>query len=200
MEFAKVDDTTGVLTFNRWPGIEISPSDIATAASKFGLREPSSADIKLGRKIAAEKIHPGVAHAEEYERVANHSEICSLVYREGSDVTGMMAMLLLNAAGHMALRDGSFDAQHPSLSHLAEPGDLVSAGYGWGFVALTKEAGRAVVGATDGLRQQFFRPIDVYTRAATPDGVRVLEGLLGYRAVPWTEQTGLIWIPAEKKA
>ena len=23
MEFAKVDDTTGVLTFNRWPGIEI---------------------------------------------------------------------------------------------------------------------------------------------------------------------------------
>ena len=175
--------------------VDVSPTDIFDIASPLGLAEPDPEEVEAGRAVAAKLIGAELALPHTYLQIRRHSGVCPLVYREAGEVTGMMALLLLNAKGHAALRDGHFNVHTPSVSHLSALGTPVSAAYGWGFAATTKDAGRAVVGATDIMQRKLFKSIDCYTRAATPDGVRVLRDKLGYVPVPWNDETGLIWIP-----
>jgi len=175
----------------------VTKHQILEIAGAYNLIEPTLEEVRFGRDIAACLIDANVAPADAYLQIQRHAGVCPLVYREDGQVTGMMAMLLLNIKGHVALRQGCFNAHTPSMNHLSAAEEPINAGYGWGFAATTKEAGRAVVGATDAFHRKLFHTIDCYTRAATPDGVRVLRGKLGYTSVPWPDDTGLIWIPGQ---
>lgn len=185
---------------SRISSIAVSTRHLIEVADQFSLKRPNRDEVHQGREVAINAIGQNIAEADTYLSIQEHSGICPLVFREEGIVTGMLAMLLLNQTGHRALRDGDFNAIKPHISHLSLAGECVSAVYGWGFVATTKLAGRALVGATSAYQKELFSSIDCYTRAATPDGKRVLVDALGYRSVPWPDETGLIWIPGKAEA
>lgn len=155
-------------------------SAVARFASGFGLEVLSDSDIALAREVSADMIGADLASAETLIACQRTAEAVVFGYRENGALTGMMALLPLNADGLVNMECGAFDARAPSLNLIARPGDEPAGYYAWGIAATTKDAARALIRTSAALRTNLFWAIPSFTRAATADGLRLMSSF-GYR-------------------
>lgn len=174
------------------------PERIAAVCSQFGLELANDDDIRAGRAIAATLISDGIASADTFIAMQRYTGASVFVLREAGVVTGMLGLFSLRAAGLRAIEEGTFDAIDPDWGMVAVAGEEPAATYGWGFAASTEAGGRAAVKASVALHRQLLWGVPTFTRTATPDGVRVILGSMGYRIYRESDPT-LVWIPASRE-
>lgn len=171
------------------------PERIAAVAASFGMALATDDDIRAGREIAARLIGEGIAAADTFIAMQRLTRSSVFVHREERVVTGMLGLFLLRPAGLRSIENGVFDAASPDMDLVARPGERPAACYGWGFAASTERGGSAAVRTAVALRERLFWAIPTFTRTATPDGVRVVLGSMGYRPYNQSDPT-LVWRPA----
>ena len=174
---------------------------IVAVAGRFGMALATDDQIRAAREIAAKLISDGIASADTFIAVQTLTESSVFVFTESGRVTGMLGMFLLSERGLLAVKRGVFDAVAPDRAFVCQPGQPPAACYGWGFAATTEAGGRAAVKAAVALHDELFWAIPTFTRTATPDGVRVILGPMGYVRYRESDPT-LVWLPpkAAKKS
>jgi hypothetical protein len=158
-----------------------------------GLSAADGLECDAGRAIAADLISPHVALAATFRRVQERTESTVLVFRQDDEVVGVLGMVPLRPEGFEAIQRHLFDPKNPPEEFLCAPGDPFPAMYGWGFAARTRRASAAVVLGAMMLRDR-YPDIPFFTRAATPAGVKVICGRMGYAAYPGAPDD-LLWNP-----
>jgi hypothetical protein len=145
------------------------------------------------RQFAAGLIGRGIVSALDLERVHRQSGGLALfVAREEGALSGVLAFVLLNAAGLRAVQAESFDALAPAPWHLARPGERAEGFYGWGVAATTKPSARRVVGAAHAVMHGPLSHLPKYARPTTEAGRRLMCERLGFGDLPGS-RTGLVW-------
>ena len=170
------------------------PERICAVAALFGMSLAEEKDIVAGREIAARLIGEGIASVETFAAMQRLTRSSVFIFREDGEVTGMLGLFLLRPAGLRAVQAGEFDAVRPDVSLVASPGERPAACYGWGFAASTERGGSAAVKTAVALQQRLFWAIPTFTRTATPDGVRVILGPMGYQRYSKSDPS-LVWRP-----
>jgi hypothetical protein len=173
------------------------PERICAVAASFGMMLADDDEIAAGREIAARLIGEGIASAETFIAMQQLTHSSVFVLREEGAVTGMLGLFLLRPGGLRAVKDGAFDAVRPDMALVAPPGERPAACYGWGFAATTERGGSAAVRTAVALQQRLFWAIPTFTRTATPDGVRVILGPMGYQRYSQNDPT-LVWRPPSR--
>lgn len=175
------------------------PRRVCDAAAVFGMKLAEEHEIAQGREIAARLISDGIASAATFIAMQRLTRSSVFVYLEDGAVTGMLGLFLVRESGLRAIQNGTFDSIAPDLALVALPGERPAACYGWGFAATTERGGAAAVKAAVALQQQLFWAIPTFTRTATPDGVRVILGPMGYQRYSASDPT-LVWRPPAASA
>ncbi len=143
--------------------------------------------------LGAGLIGQGVASEQSLRRVYNRQRCGFYVTREEGQVTGAMALVMLNEAGFDAVRTDNFDANTPDTAHEILPGEAPRAVYGWGIAAATRDSARAIVTCCWALLDTIPRPF--FLRVATEAGRRLLADKMDF--APWPgSTTGLLWLDA----
>lgn len=102
----------------------------------------------------------------------------------GEDITGIILLLPLNAAGEEAMRDGTFDTHIPRLEHICEPGDYFPGMYVWLYAGKGMRARLNVMRCCLAWRDGFYQNVRGYGRGATPEGANAMLHL-GFHSVPF---------------
>jgi hypothetical protein len=160
--------------------------------SEIGLSQATSADLAAGRALAADRIDPKIAPTQVLQAIHERNGAGLYVLREEGEVTGLLALVLLNQAGLKALCDNSFTPLTPALEHVAEWGEEPAAVYGWGSASRTRRAAAKVVQATATACDVL--PCPSFARGTTDAGLHVLTRRLGMTPYPGST-TGLVWRP-----
>ncbi len=159
----------------------VAQDDIISALADVNLAFATPADIDEGHALACRLIGPGLAHAAALHMAQAHTGACCFGHREGDELTGVFAFLLLNPAGLASLTSHRFDPCAPAAWALAGRADPPAAYYGWAFAGVTPAARKAVVAGADLLRRSVLQHIPFFCHAATPAGRRAVTEKLGYR-------------------
>jgi hypothetical protein len=159
---------------------------------KFGVVAAHGPEMREARELAARMIGGTIVSAEALDRVQAHSGCAVFVAHEAGELTGVLAFILLNAAGKAAVLRGEFDGANPDLAHVAAPDEVFCAVYGWGVCAATKETARRVVTASVETKP-LSDHVPRYARPVTEAGARLMRDRLGYVDLP--ECPGLVWLP-----
>ena len=159
---------------------------------RIGMEPATFADLAAGRALAASLIDPKIAAEEVLRAIHERNGAGLYVLREEGEVTGMLALVLLNAAGLRALCDNSFTPLAPSVDHVAALSEEPAAVYGWGSAARTRRAAAKVVLATATACD--ILPCPSFARGTTDAGLHVLTRRLGMTPYPGST-TGLVWRP-----
>jgi len=93
---------------------------------------------------------------------------------------GFMAFLMLNDFGMRGLVDGTLDTKHPDLKFLTPQHERPAGIYIWGGHAQGPIAGGIAL-AFEKIWTPQYQHADLYARAVTPDGHRILKGLGFFR-------------------
>jgi hypothetical protein len=158
----------------------------------FGLTAALPAEIPAARDLAAALIGPAIASAQGLARVHAHAPAV-FVAREADRVSGVLAFVVLNAAGLAAVLGAGFDTVEPDLAHLASPDEAAAGVYGWGVCAADKPAAERVVGACKRLHAGALAALPQFARTATDAGRRLMYQRLGFVDLP--DSGGLVWAP-----
>ncbi|QGZ96608.1 hypothetical protein [Terricaulis silvestris] len=138
-------------------------------------------DTEALRQLACRLIPGAIAStavlADAHRRTGHSLFLC----RENGRPTAFIACLSLTRAGANAIRSGRFDGLAIAPEWIAPFGPLVHAGYIWGLGGVTRRATFSAMRALRIMRQRFFSHIDLFARASTPEGRRIMAGF-GYRA------------------
>lgn len=102
------------------------------------------------------------------ERVQRYSGSI-LAVRNGHELVGCFAALLLNHGGFEHLLDGGLSIADPSQSHLVRPGETAAAIYVWAL-CIPRMAAGATGNIMQWLRQAVYVRADLYARPGTPKG------------------------------
>ncbi len=167
-------------------------SRVINELAAFGLR-PARDDEAVGaRDFGARLIGPSIVTARDLARVQRLSgEAALFVAHEGVTLTGVLAFVLLNAAGHRAVLDGTFDAQAPAAPHVARPDEPAAAFYGWGVAATTKDSARRLIGGARAVMDGACGHLPKFARPTTEAGHRLMRERLGF--VDLAGSSGLVW-------
>jgi hypothetical protein len=159
----------------------------------FQVRPAGPYEVAPARSLAAELIGDGIVTADDLDRVQRLTGGSSLfVTEEDGALRGILAFVLLNAAGLRAVHEGSFDARAPDGLHLAGPGDNACAFYGWGVAATTKVSARRLIDGARTVMQGAFGPLPKFARPTTEAGRRLMYERLGFVDLPGSGD-GLVW-------
>ena len=169
------------------------PQEFIDLLAKDDLHPANPEECEAGRAIAAELISPHVALAATFWRVQAHTGSAVFICRRDGEVTGVLGVVPLQPAGLHAVEHHLFDAKNPPPEFLCAPGDPFAGLYGWGFSARTRKASALVVIGAMKLRDH-LNDIPFFTRAATPAGVKVICGRMGYSPFPGAPDD-LLWNP-----
>ncbi|HTI67273.1 MAG TPA: hypothetical protein VL460_06965 [Caulobacteraceae bacterium] len=169
------------------------PREFIDLLSVIDLHPAEPEECDAGRAIAAELISPYVAPAAAFRRVQAHTGSAVWVYRQAGEVTGVLGMVAVKPNGLKAIEEHLYDSKNTPEEFLCGAGDPFAAIYGWGFAARTRKASVAVVLGAMRSRER-FADIPFFTRAATPAGVKVITGRMGYRPYPGAPDD-LLWNP-----
>jgi hypothetical protein len=77
---------------------------------------------------------------------------------------------------------------------MCRPGEPLAGAYGWGMAAHTRPGARAVVMGTE-LMHKLWPELPFFTRAATPDGERLITGKWGFVHHPAADDDLLVLLP-----
>jgi hypothetical protein len=102
----------------------------------------------------------------------------------GGEITGIILLLPLNAAGEVAMRDGSFNTLIPRLEHVCEPGDYFPGMYVWLYAGKGMRARLNVMRCCLAWRDGFYQNVRGYGRGATAEGGNAMLHL-GFHSVPY---------------
>jgi predicted GNAT family N-acyltransferase len=134
----------------------------------------------------ARKDIAGLTTTEIVQRAMTHNPDCfwAIAHRDQYKSTapagdGFLAFLMLNEAGMRGLVDGTLNTKDPDLKFLARQSEKPAGIYAWGVHAQGNLAGGIALVFEKFWTPQ-YRDVNVYARAATTDGHRILEGL-GFR-------------------
>ena len=152
------------------------------------LRPACVAEIPALVDFVASEL-PGLqASAESVERVQQANPRSILVIEEGGHLKGVIALLLLNAAGLKELMEGRFRFADPEPAHIAGPNDVLAGIYVWILCARGRAA--AALGHLMQWAQDEGRTAaHIYARTTTSEGERFTRHC-GFRPYP-CEQQGL---------
>jgi len=125
----------------------------------------------IGRLAANEVVHRVISHnPDTFWAIARRGR-----FRSSLPVgEGFVAYLMLNAAGLKGLLDGSFNAGDPDLSMIARQNEKPAGIYVWAVHARGVIAGGMPL-AVEKLTTSLYRDVDVYARAATVHGLRLIQ-------------------------
>ena len=140
------------------------------------------ADIEALHELAHRLIPGDVASVTvlgDAQRRTGHSLF--LLRRDGVPAA-FIACLALTRSGASAISTGRFDGLKIAPEWIAPFGGSTEAGYIWGLGGVTRPAAFGAMRALRIMRERFFAHIDLYARASTPEGRRIMAGF-GYRAV-----------------
>jgi predicted GNAT family N-acyltransferase len=87
---------------------------------------------------------------------------------------GLVAFLMLNDAGLKSLLRGSFDAADPDLSMIVRQHEKPAGIYVWGIHSPGIIAGGVAL-TVEKISSKLYRDVDVYARAATAQGLRLMQ-------------------------
>jgi len=168
--------------------------------ASFGVRPAGPYEVAAARSLAADLIGEEIVSADVLDRVQRQTAGVSVFVTEEEDaLCGVLAFVLLNAAGLLAVVDGAFDAQAPAPAHLAGPGESACAFYGWGVAATTKASARRVVGAAQAVMAGAIGPLPKFARPTTEAGHRLMRERLAFIDLPGSAD-GLVWRPPLEQA
>ncbi|MGN6572368.1 MAG: GNAT family N-acetyltransferase [Pseudolabrys sp.] len=126
---------------------------------------------------------PGLADTSVVYRVMSHNPDClwAISKRRGFNaadpvIDGFIAFLMLNEEGRRRLIAGTFDASDPDPQLLVPQNVKPAAIYWWAAWARNGSVAGVPLGF-DKLFTPLYRDVDIYARAVTLDGVRLLETL-----------------------
>ncbi len=179
---------------------ETLPHPVARASVSLAIRAElalldiypaSRTEVVEARHFAARLIGGTIVTPEGLQRVHEHSGAGLFVYHDDEELTGVLALVMLNAAGHDAIRGEAFDALDPDLAHVAREGEDPAALYGWGIAATRKMTARRLVDGLSAIANGPVGHLPYYSRAATPQGERLLIERIGFRPYPGSA-TGLL--------
>ncbi len=154
---------------------------VQSVLAPHDLHAASAADMPEARALAAELIGPCIATVAVFDAVQLRTGGAAVfVQHEAGQVSGVLGVVPLTPAGLGAVLAETFNARAPDLRHVCGPHDRPAAAYGWGIAGSTKSARKAVVGGTIALHEDAFPDIPLFSRAATPEGERVILGAFGF--------------------
>lgn len=148
-------------------------------------------EVAEARRFAAALIGGAIVSPAGLQRVHEYSGAGLFLHRDEDELTGILALVMLSAAGHDAIRRETFDALDPDLAHVAAVGEDPAALYGWGIAATRKMAARRLVDGLSAIANGPVGHLPYYSRAATPQGERLLIERIGFRPYPGST-TGLL--------
>lgn len=151
-------------------------------AQRLVVFTPTSTDIDLLLPRARAEMGEG-ASTDVVQRVFRHNpdSLWAIARRESFAAgvargEGYVAYLMLNRAGMKSLFDGSFNATDPDLSMICRQNETPAGIYVWGIYARGVIAGGIPL-AYEKVCVPRYRDVTLYSRAATPEGCRILETL-----------------------
>ncbi len=152
-----------------------TPDDLETLLAKTRAVLPGVADIAVVRRVMT--INPdtvaAIARRENYDATTPRGE-------------GLTAVLPLNAAGMQALISGRFDASDPDPDHIARQHERPAGIYLW-VIHAPRRLAAAVALMLQRISTPICRDVDLYARAATPEGAEYLEGIGFAQGAEWGE-------------
>lgn len=173
---------------------------LAHDLAPFDVRPAAPEEVPAARAFAAQLIGEGIVTAEDLDRVHRLSGGAALyITEEAGQLTGVLAFVLLNAAGLQAVREGGFDALSPAEGHVAGPREAACAFYGWGVAATTKPSARRVIDGAKAIMAGAVGHLPKFARPTTEAGHRLMRERLGFVDLPGCD-SGLVWQPALEAA
>ena len=175
------------------PVVRLIHSELAA----FDVRPAISSEMHEARAFAARLIGPEIVSAAALERVHARSGAGLFLAKEGGELTGVLAFVLLSRAGLAAVWDETFDALDPPDACVSALHQNPVALYGWGVAATTKaSAGRVIEGA-QAMWAGAVAGLPYFARPTTPRGERLMRERLNFEDLPGS-RTGLVWLPPER--
>jgi hypothetical protein len=164
-----------------------SASQARLFLQELGLCPLEARDMPDAHALAARLIGPGIASAATLSAVHERTggDAVFVLWEQG-EITGVVAYAPLNRDGLDALVRDDFDGVSPDLAHVAGEGERPRAAYGWGMAGSTPAGRKAVVQAGIALYERVLPDTPWFSRAATPDGRRVVLGKFGFSPAPWS--------------
>jgi hypothetical protein len=173
---------------------------LAQELASFDVSPAGPGEISAARAFAAQLIGEGIVTQDDLERVHHLSGGAALyVAREDGALTGVLAFVLLNAAGLRAVETDTFNALAPAERHVAGPGETARAFYGWGVAATTKPSARRVIDGARAIMTGAVGHLPKFARPTTEAGHRLMRERLGFVDLPGCT-SGLVWQPALEAA
>ena len=143
----------------------------------------------------ARKDISGLTSTDIVHRVMTHNPDCfwAIGRRDHYDAVaprgeGFLAFLMLNEAGTRGLFDGSLNTKNPDLKFLARQNEKPAGIYAWGVHARGSLAGGISL-VFEKVWTPQYRDVDLFARAVTPEGQRILEELGFVRGASYAEMS-----------
>lgn len=183
------------------------PARVIQAMEAAGLEVASAEDIVEAHALVERLVGPPLAGPGVMRAIHDRTQASVFVIREDGRITGVLGELPLVEAGLKALEAGAFNGAAPDLDHIACPGDAVAAYYCWGFAAETRRASAVGVKGVIAARDDVYRDLPFFARAAKPagsdedaasNGARV--GFRRFGCTPYPGQPNLIYSPRALQA
>ena len=175
------------------------PERIVADLAAFDVRPAKPHEVDAAHALARALIGERIVSAGDLARVHARTGGALFLTFEDGVLTGVLAFVLLNAAGHAAVLAESFDAVRPADAHIARAGEEAAAFYGWGVAATTRESAQRLIDGSQAMGQGSVSHLPYYARPTTPKGERLMRERLGFRDVPGST-SGLVWAPPGQQA
>src|SRR6266550_2868153 len=125
----------------------------------------------VGRLAANSVVHRVISHnPDTLWAIARRNQYTS----SAATGEGLVAYLMLNDAGMKSLLDGSFNAADPDLSMIVRQHEKPAGIYVWGIHAPGVIVGGVSL-TVEKISTKQYRDVDVYARAATVRGLRLMQ-------------------------
>ena len=171
---------------------------LAAVLGSLGLQSAALNELHEARAVAERLIGPSIVSLPALERVHRQTRGGAVfVHRSGRDLAGVLAFLPLSRDGLDAIQSDRLDARAPAPGHVAKYGDEPEAVYLWGGAGSTRQSSAVLIRGAVAVRDDVYPLTPFYSRAATPDGARLLTGRLGYRPLA---SANLFWSPPRRHA
>lgn len=172
---------------------------VLAAGAALGFSPPGRAEAEAGRLMAGDLMGHEVASVETILAVLALQPGSTLVFREGSQVTGFASTLLLRPGADTELLADRFDGLQPPEALLCRAEDPVGLYYVWGVAGSTKAATTAIMRFQAALRYETLAELTAYAFAVTPAGRRAGLTQLDYRPARHADDALIVGAPTAQR-
>jgi hypothetical protein len=166
---------------------------IRDSFAQCGVSSADLDEIDEARDFAARLIGGKVTSAQTIARVHDRTGAALFLTRDGAELTGLLAFVLLSEQGLTALWADRFDGLEPDPDHVAGDGKPPAAVYNWGIAASRFRAVKRLIDGYQLMRRSAVPHLAFFGRPVTEQGRRLTIDRLQFKPVPGS-RTGLVWI------